>query len=105
MFGQYGSTVTNLHRKPDSTKLASQFAEWTSGETSVGRMLANLKTGFLPDLLATASDGPHAEVVANLFEYWQCWERGTKVPLEVAEGLRDEGLADLLEVLAGGSQE
>ncbi|GIT47105.1 MAG: hypothetical protein Ct9H300mP12_16900 [Acidimicrobiales bacterium] len=39
---------------PDPVKLAGQFAEWTRGETLVGRMLANLKTGRLPEVLAAA---------------------------------------------------
>ena len=77
-------------------KLASQFAEWTRGETLVGRMLANLKTGRLPEVLAAALDGPRAEAVAVLTAHWEGWEKGTTVPLEVAEGLRDAGLEAFL---------
>ncbi len=86
---------------PDSAKLAGQFAEWTRGETLVGRMLANLKTGRLPEVLAAAAlaadeGSPDAEVVAAISEWWQGWERGSIVPLEVAEGLRDAGLEAFL---------
>ena len=86
---------------PDPSKLAGQFVEWTRGETLVGRMLANLKTGRLPDLLADAADGPHAETVAAVSVHWQGWEMGTILPLAVAEGLRDAGLEALLADLAG----
>lgn len=85
---------------PDASKLAGQFAEWTRGETLVGRMLANLKTGRLPDLLADAADGPHADAVAAVSVHWQGWEKGSIVPLVVAEGLRDDGLEALLADLA-----
>ncbi len=77
-------------------KLASQFAEWTRGETLVGRMLANLKTGRLPEVLAAAVDGPRGEAVAVLTAHWEGWEQGTTVPLKVAEGLRDAGLEAFL---------
>lgn len=36
---------------PDPAKLLSQWNEWERGETTPGRVLANLKTGGLPDLL------------------------------------------------------
>ncbi|GIS98762.1 MAG: hypothetical protein CM1200mP26_04750 [Acidimicrobiales bacterium] len=71
---------------PDPVKLAGQFAEWTRGEPLVGRMLANLKTGGLPEVLAPAVDGPRAEAAAALTAHWEGWEQGTTVPLEVAEG-------------------
>lgn len=38
---------------PDPAKLLSQWMEWERGETTPGRTLANLKTGGLPDLLAS----------------------------------------------------
>jgi len=88
---------------PDASKLAGQFAEWIRGETLVGRMLANLKTGRLPDLLADAADGPHADSVAAVSVHWQGWEKGAIVPLVVAEGLRDDGLEALLAALAAPS--
>jgi hypothetical protein len=89
----------------DPKKLAGQFDEWIRGETLVGRMLANLKTGRLPELLdaAAGSGGKPAETLA---EVWNGWERGTTLPLPVAEGLRDGGLfqflLDLGDVAQGG---
>ena len=86
---------------PDPTKLARQFAEWTSGETLVGRMLANLKTGGLPVVLESAGDGPHALVAAGILEWWQGWEQGTIWPPEVAAGLREAGIEVFLADVAG----
>ena len=90
------STVPDHRPAPDYAKLAGQFAEWIRGETLVGRMLANLKTGRLPEVLAAEEDGPRAELVAALSVHWNGWERGSIVPLEVAEGLRDAGLEAFL---------
>jgi hypothetical protein len=36
---------------PDAKKLLSQWEEWETGETPPGRVMSNLKTGGLPDLL------------------------------------------------------
>jgi hypothetical protein len=36
---------------PDPEKLLSQWMEWEKGETPPGRVMANLKTGGLRDLL------------------------------------------------------
>ena len=36
---------------PDPAKLLSQWEEWERGETPPGRVMSNLKTGGLPDLL------------------------------------------------------
>jgi hypothetical protein len=90
------STMPDHRPAPDYAKLAGQFAEWIRGETLVGRMLANLKTGRLPEVLAAEEDGPRAELVAALSVHWNGWERGSIVPLEVAEGLRDAGLEAFL---------
>ena len=87
---------------PDPVKLAGQFDEWVRGETLVGRMLANLKTGRMPEVLAGPADGPYADRVAPLVVLWDGWERGRTIPLEVAEGLRDGGLERLLADLASG---
>ncbi len=81
---------------PDPARLAGQFAEWIRGETMVGRMLANLKTGRLPEVLDATADGPHADAAAAVSKWWQGWERGTIVPLEVATGLREAGLEAFL---------
>ena len=37
---------------PDPEKLLAQWNEWETGETTPGRVMANLKTGGLPELLA-----------------------------------------------------
>tara|TARA_B100000902_G_scaffold18766_1_gene22466 strand:- start:342 stop:488 length:147 start_codon:yes stop_codon:yes gene_type:complete len=37
--------------KPDPAKLLAQWNEWESGETPPGRVISNLKTGGLPELL------------------------------------------------------
>jgi len=80
----------------DSKKLAGQFDEWLRGETLVGRMLANLKTGRLPEALDAAVNGSGGKSAEALAEVWNTWERGTELPLAVAEGLRDGGLAEFL---------
>jgi hypothetical protein len=36
---------------PDPSKLLAQWMEWEKGETPPGRVIANLKTGGLRDLL------------------------------------------------------
>ena len=81
---------------PDPAKLAGQFDEWIRGETLVGRMLANLKTGRMPEVLAAVADGPDGGLAVPLVELGNGWERGATGPLEVAEGLRDGGLPQLL---------
>ena len=49
---------------PDPAKLLAQWMEWENGELPPGRVLANLKTGGLRDLLeqivATASSAGEA---------------------------------------------
>ena len=37
--------------EPDPHKLLAQWEEWERGETPPGRVMSNLKTGGLPDLL------------------------------------------------------
>jgi hypothetical protein len=36
---------------PDPAKLLAAWMEWEKGETPPGRVMSNLKTGGLPDLL------------------------------------------------------
>jgi hypothetical protein len=36
---------------PDPRKLLEQWNEWETGKTPPGRVMSNLKTGGLPDLL------------------------------------------------------
>jgi hypothetical protein len=38
---------------PDPAKLLAYWEEWERGETPPGRVIANLKTAGLPDLLRT----------------------------------------------------
>jgi len=38
---------------PDAAKLLSYWMEWEKGETPPGRVMSNLKTGGLPELLRT----------------------------------------------------
>ncbi|GJM37565.1 MAG: hypothetical protein DHS20C19_09320 [Acidimicrobiales bacterium] len=42
---------------PDPQKLLSQWEEWERGETPPGRVMSNLKTGGLPDLLRSLVEG------------------------------------------------
>ena len=43
--------------RPDAAKLLAFWMEWERGETTPGRVMANLKTAGLPDLLeALVSD-------------------------------------------------
>jgi hypothetical protein len=42
---------------PDAQKLLDQWNEWESGETPPGRVMSNLKTGGLPDLLQSLVGG------------------------------------------------
>lgn len=52
-----------MERPPaDPAKLLASWMEWENGETSPGKVLSNLKTGGLRDVLEhlaeQASDGP-----------------------------------------------
>ncbi|MFT5203108.1 MAG: hypothetical protein ACI9C1_002505 [Candidatus Aldehydirespiratoraceae bacterium] len=50
---QYGvDNIAFMDRPPpDAEKLLAQWDEWESGDTPPGRVMSNLKTGGLPDLL------------------------------------------------------
>ncbi|MBT5137520.1 MAG: hypothetical protein HOH36_14670 [Acidimicrobiaceae bacterium] len=41
---------------PDPVKLLSQWGEWESGETPPGKVLANLKTSGMRELLRSLVD-------------------------------------------------
>lgn len=45
---------------PDPQKLLSQWEEWERGETPPGRVMSNLKTGGLPDLLRSLIEAAEA---------------------------------------------
>ena len=54
---------------PDPAKLLSAWMEWERGETPPGRVMSNLKTGGLRDLLeGLASQGPVAAAQAGSSE-------------------------------------
>jgi len=38
---------------PEPTKILTYWNEWETGETPPGKVMANLKTAGLPDLLAS----------------------------------------------------
>lgn len=50
---------------PNPAKLLDQWMEWERGETTPGRVLANLKTGGMPELLQTLVDALDDEVDAD----------------------------------------
>ena len=60
--GRYASPMSD-RPPPNPAKLLEQWMEWERGETTPGRVMANLKTGGLPELLSemvvegTDSDG------------------------------------------------
>ena len=41
---------------PDPEKLLAQWEEWEKGETPPGRVMSNLKTGGLPELLRAIAE-------------------------------------------------
>lgn len=45
---------------PDPAKLLESWMEWERGETPPGRVMSNLKTGGLPDLLRQLVDARQA---------------------------------------------
>ena len=45
---------------PDPAKLLDQWMEWERGETPPGRVMSNLKTGGLRDLLEELAAKPTA---------------------------------------------
>jgi hypothetical protein len=46
------------HPSPDPAKLLAQWMEWERGETPPGRVLGNLKTGGLRELLEGLAEPP-----------------------------------------------
>jgi hypothetical protein len=47
--------------RPDPAKLLAHWDEWERGETSPGKVLANLKIGGLPDVLRDLLAERHAD--------------------------------------------
>jgi len=50
---------------PDPAKLLSQWMEWEKGETPPGRVMANLKTGGLRELLEAIVEAAEGESKAS----------------------------------------
>ena len=42
---------------PDAAKLLAHWQEWEKGETPPGKVLSNLKTGGMPELLRSLAEG------------------------------------------------
>lgn len=94
-----------MDRPPaDPAKLLSSLGEWEVGETPPGRVVSNLKTGGLRDLLehaATAEGTPEASDPTEALAAWMEWESGQTPPAAVMTRLHECGLRPLLEALAG----
>jgi hypothetical protein len=62
---------------PDPSKLLEQWMEWERGEATPGRVMANLKTAGLRDLLEelvaaqTEASSPTEEIDAEAAAAWQ----------------------------------
>jgi len=50
---------------PDPAKLLAYWNEWETGETTPGRVMANLKTAGLPTLLAALVEAMPAATAAD----------------------------------------
>lgn len=48
---------------PDPVKLLTAWMEWERGETPPGRVMSNLKTAGMRELLEALVEGAHAERV------------------------------------------
>jgi hypothetical protein len=94
-----------VERPPaDPSKLLASWAEWETGETPPGRVVSNLKTGGLRDVLdhvgTTADAAPEGVAPAEALEAWMEWEGGQTPPGPVMERLHAAGVRPLLEALA-----
>jgi hypothetical protein len=97
-----------VERPPaDPSKLLSGWTEWETGETPPGRVMSNLKTGGLRDVLdhvgTEASAVPEGVRPAEALEAWMEWEGGETPPGPVMERLHAAGLRTLLEALAAAA--
>jgi hypothetical protein len=97
-----------VERPPaDPSKLLSAWTEWETGETPPGRVMSNLKTGGLRDVLdhvGTAEAAPPEGVQpAEALEAWMEWEGGQTAPGPVMERLHTAGLKALLAALASAA--
>lgn len=57
--GRLGGSMRPMDRPPpDPAKLLAYWMEWERGETTPGKVLSNLKTAGLPDLLRQLAGQP-----------------------------------------------
>ncbi len=95
-----------MNRPPaDPAKLLSVWGEWETGETTAGRVMSNLKTAGLRDVLEhlAADAGTHAPGGADatkLLAAWMEWETGVTVPATVMGTMADAGARGLFDALA-----
>lgn len=96
-----------MDRPPaDPAKLLSSLGEWETGETPPGRVVSNLKTGGLRDLLehvATEGPAPEGADPTEALAAWMEWEAGESPPGPVMARLHEAGVRPVLEALAGGA--
>ncbi|HEU5151983.1 MAG TPA: hypothetical protein VFU19_15910 [Iamia sp.] len=97
-----------MERPPaDPAKLLVTWGEWETGETPPGRVVSNLKTGGLRDVLdhvgTDAGAAPQGVQPAEALEAWMEWEGGQTPPAPVMERLHAAGVRALLEELAGAT--
>ncbi len=97
-----------MERPPaDPAKLLSSWTEWETGETPPGRVVSNLKTGGLRDVLdhvGTAEGAPPDGVEpAEALAAWMEWEGGETPPGPVMTRLHEAGVRALLEELAAAA--
>ena len=97
-----------MERPPaDPSKLLSSWSEWETGENPPGRVMSNLKTGGLRDVLdhvgTDAAPAPEGVQPAEALEAWMEWEGGQTPPGPVMERLHAAGLKALLAHLASAA--
>ncbi|QXC60360.1 hypothetical protein KSP35_18810 [Aquihabitans sp. G128] len=100
-----------MERPPaDPSKLLASWDDWERGEITPGRVLADLKTGGLRDVLdhlagpdgAATDDGVDA---GALQARWMTWERGEAAPGQVVEDLQRGGLRGVVAHLAAAVEQ
>ncbi len=97
-----------MDRPPaDPVKLLSSWTDWESGETAPGRLMSDLKTGGLRDVIEHLATEPTSVPtggadLTKLLGAWMEWETGDSGPLPVVTDLQAGGLRRLLEALVEG---
>jgi hypothetical protein len=97
-----------VERPPaDPAKLLSAWTEWETGETPPGRVMSNLKTGGMRDVLdhvgTTADVAPEDVQPAEALDAWMGWETGQTAPGPVMTALHEAGVRSLLEHLTAAA--